>query len=164
MTQSKLDTLRLFLKSKIPLGSKDIINKLSTYNESTVFRNLIKFKECGILEEIDLNEGYKRYVLRQGDHHHHYAKCNICEEIIRINSCSINSIEKELNEKHQHTAGLSSNSYVAKDEKIRVLELHFLHEIELSEIIERLQKRYQLKVKYYSLYEEPFTYQSNLND
>jgi len=72
--------------------------------------------------------------------------------------------EKELNEAHQHTSGLSSDSYIAKDERIRVLELHFLPKLKLTHILERLIKLYQLKVEYYSLYEEPFTYQSNLND
>lgn len=71
---------------------------------------------------------------------------------------------KELNDAHQHTSGLSSDSYIAKDERIRVLELHFLPKLELSHILERLTKRYELKVEYYSLYEEPFTYKSNLND
>lgn len=71
--------------------------------------------------------------------------------------------KQELNDAHQHTSGLSSDSYIAKDERIRVLELHFLPKLKLSHILERLNKRYQLKVEYYSLYEEPFTYQSNLN-
>ncbi|MCG9770464.1 hypothetical protein L1D59_17865 [Pseudoalteromonas piscicida] len=75
-----------------------------------------------------------------------------------------NYFEKELNDTHQHTSGLSSDSYIAKDERIRVLELHFLPKLELSHILERLTKRYELKVEYYSLYEEPFTYKSNLND
>ncbi|ATD07945.1 hypothetical protein PPIS_a3094 [Pseudoalteromonas piscicida] len=75
-----------------------------------------------------------------------------------------NYFEKELNDTHQHTSGLSSDSYIAKDERIRVLELHFLPELELSHILERLTKRYQLQIEYHSLYEEPFTYKSNLND
>ncbi|WP_249314851.1 hypothetical protein [Pseudoalteromonas sp. S1727] len=72
--------------------------------------------------------------------------------------------EQELSNAHQHTSGLSSDSYIAKDERIRVLELHFLPKSKLSHILERLIKRYQLKVEYYSLYEETFTYQSGLND
>lgn len=99
ITESKKDTLSLFFKSKVPIGSKEIISKLSKYNESTIFRNLIQFRDSNILEEVDLNEGYKRYTLKQLDHHHHYAKCNSCEEIIEINSCSISPIEKELKKK-----------------------------------------------------------------
>lgn len=102
ITSSKVDTLKVFFSSNTPVGSKDILHKLSAYNESTIFRNLAKFKESNILEEIDLNEGYKRYALIQDDHHHHYAQCNKCSEITKLDTCSLNPIAKELQRKGFH--------------------------------------------------------------
>lgn len=99
ITPSKIDTLQVFFESKIPIGSKDILEKLNSYNESTIFRNITKFKQTNILKEIDLNEGYKRYALVQRDHHHHYAKCQSCAEITQLDSCNISPIEKELKKK-----------------------------------------------------------------
>lgn len=75
-----------------------------------------------------------------------------------------NFFQKDLKGQYQHTSGLSSDSYIAKDERIRVLELHFLQELEIPYILELLTERYELKVEYSSLYGEVFSYKSNLKD
>jgi Fur family ferric uptake transcriptional regulator len=88
--------IEAFSIAKSPLSSSELISKISGVDESTIFRNLKQFKEAGLLSEINLEEGFKRYELSPDDHHHHHIKCNICNRIDTIDLCELKAFSKQL--------------------------------------------------------------------
>lgn len=96
LTAAKVKILTLFVKSKRPLSSTDLLKQLPEFNESTIFRNLNQLKEKRLLTEMDLGEGFKRFELTPKDHHHHHIKCNNCGKIDIVNTCKLDAFTKEL--------------------------------------------------------------------
>lgn len=95
-TLTKKRLLSLFSMSKKPLSYIDVSNKIKDVNESTIFRNLKQLTEAGILSEIELGEGFKRYELKPSNHHHHHIKCVKCGKIDSIDKCNLKVFEKQL--------------------------------------------------------------------
>jgi len=61
------------------------------------------------------------------------------------------------------TAGMSANSYLAKDEKVTVLDVTFQKDINIDDsFIKHLDDRYKITIKYKSLYGDCFNYKSGL--
>jgi len=96
VTKTKKDLIKIFLDTKKPLSYIELSEKIPTVNESTIFRNLKQLAEIGILSEINLDEGFKRYDLKPKGHHHHYVKCTECGKIDYITKCNLSAFEKEL--------------------------------------------------------------------
>jgi Fur family ferric uptake transcriptional regulator len=96
LTKNKLNILELFLKSSKPLSSSDVSNSLSSIDESTIFRNLKQFTGKGILSEVDLGEGFKRYEFKPENHHHHHIICSDCGKIDILDKCDLSIFTKQL--------------------------------------------------------------------
>ncbi|MEO1621565.1 MAG: transcriptional repressor [Cyanobacteria bacterium J06632_3] len=57
---------------------------------STVYRNLKMMSRMGILRELELSEGQKRYELNQpAPHHHHHMICVRCNKTIEFKNDSV---------------------------------------------------------------------------
>jgi len=80
---------KLLKMAKAPLSSIDLLVKIKTINDSTVFRILQKLKALYLVNEIDLNEGFKRFEIDPENHHHHHIICETCKNVEVINKCQI---------------------------------------------------------------------------
>lgn len=94
-TASKVSILLEISRAKHPLAVTEIHQKLKEEcNVSTVFRAVSQFKEKGIVEEVNLDEGFLRYELNHrhhGHHHHHHVRCRQCGDIQTIENCDLSS-------------------------------------------------------------------------
>lgn len=98
-TKSKKEILAVLIDSKVPLSAKNILTKLKKYNESTVFRNLNQFNDLRIIQKIDMDSTESFYQTNFTDHHHHFAKCTECGDLIEMNKCNLDIYKKELKKK-----------------------------------------------------------------
>jgi Fur family ferric uptake transcriptional regulator len=73
-----------------------LAQKSPNYNESTIFRGIKQFKDKNIISEVELNEGFKRYEVKPVNHHHHFIKCKVCEEIKTLNQCNLSFFIKQI--------------------------------------------------------------------
>ena len=96
MTTVRRTLLELLEKTTSPLSAMDLIGQLSeltiSANKTTIYRELDFFLAEGIIAEIDLLDGMKRYELVIAGHHHHHLVCTSCKVI----QCA--EMENDLNE------------------------------------------------------------------
>lgn len=95
-TSTKLKLIEIFSNSNSPLSSIDLKELIQDVDESTIFRNLKQFTEAGLLTEINIENGFKRFELTPKGHHHHHIKCNDCGKIDTIDICALNAFTKQL--------------------------------------------------------------------
>jgi len=96
ITKTKVTILAEISKSVTPMSCTDLSKVVPNVNESTLFRNLKQFSDKGIINTVNLNEGYIRYEMVPNGHHHHYIKCNICGNIDSIKLCKLNIFTEQL--------------------------------------------------------------------
>lgn len=81
VTEVRRKTVRVLAETKQPLGVAEILSKLKGgVNRTTVYRELWFLKKQGLLVEVSLQEGKKRFELRD-DHCHHHLVCEECGEV-----------------------------------------------------------------------------------
>lgn len=87
MTAQKRALLTIFFSNRDRMLSvSDVFHLLpegSGIDNATVYRNILKFCELGILESMIDDRGISRYTLREQDHHH-YLICTKCGRIIKF--------------------------------------------------------------------------------
>ncbi|ASC73418.1 Ferric uptake regulation protein [Halomicronema hongdechloris C2206] len=76
------------------LSAEDLLEVLrekgETVSLSTIYRNLKLLSRMGILRELELAEGHKRYELNQpAPHHHHHLICVRCNRTIEFKNDSV---------------------------------------------------------------------------
>lgn len=76
------------------LSAEDLRDVLDNEGEqvslSTIYRNLKLLARMGILRELELAEGHKRYELNQpAPHHHHHLICVRCNKTIEFKNDSV---------------------------------------------------------------------------
>ncbi|CAN5355688.1 hypothetical protein BH10PAT1_BH10PAT1_5310 [soil metagenome] len=79
----KTDLLNLIDKSSSPVSVPEILQKISA-NKTTIYREIEKFVSEGVIDEIDLGDGKKRYESIKLGHHHHLV-CIKCKSITEFN-------------------------------------------------------------------------------
>ncbi len=85
------NVLKILSQTNRPLFTSEIITLLNQINlnpnKSTVYRETDKLLIEGVLREVDLLDGKKRYELNSKQCHHHFV-CNVCQgiECIDLNS------------------------------------------------------------------------------
>jgi Fur family ferric uptake transcriptional regulator len=110
VTQINLAILYFLKFSPKPLTKEELqknIQKWTPHHKTTLFRALKKLFKKGLIQKTFLygkkEEYYEWIHLENGlKHHHHHITCRSCSQIQTISSCSVESIEKEL-EKLGHT-------------------------------------------------------------
>lgn len=99
-TQIKLSLIQELSLAHKPLSVNELYEKLKVSCDlSTVFRSLTQFKEKGIVQEVNFEEGFHRYELTLNDdqeHHHHHVRCRICGDIQNIEKCDLSPFEKAI--------------------------------------------------------------------
>ena len=87
ITAPKRELLDIFLANQDRMLSvSDVFHLLpdgSGIDNATVYRNIQKFSELGVLESMVDDRGVSRYTLQEKEHHH-YLICTQCGRIIRF--------------------------------------------------------------------------------
>ena len=87
ITSQKKQILDVFLEHRDRMLSvSDVFSLLpegSSMDNATVYRNIQKFLETGILESMNDEQGVNRYTIYENEHHH-FLICTECGKIIKI--------------------------------------------------------------------------------
>lgn len=96
MTPQRETMLKTFqnLPEGTHLSAEDLCDLLDKAGEpislSTIYRNLKLMARMGILRELELAEGQKRYEINQpAPHHHHHLICVRCNKTIEFKNDSV---------------------------------------------------------------------------
>lgn len=94
-TIPRLRVYEVLKNTKQPLGAEQIFKKMKVNaDRSSVYRTLNSLVSHGILTEVNLNEGFIRYELKELRKHHHHIKCVKCGKIECIDICIQEKVEK----------------------------------------------------------------------
>jgi Fur family ferric uptake transcriptional regulator len=98
VTAARKNVLELFLKSNAPICVNDIKRKkfFKTINESSIYRNLSKLEEAGIIQVIPGAGEFQYYEMIPTGHHHHHITCKKCKAIKCLNICGLEKKMKEM--------------------------------------------------------------------
>lgn len=88
LTDLRKALVKLLFATPSPLTAQEIKTKFSALgfrktNKTTIYRELEFLQARGLISEIDLGEGKKRYELVNRPHHHH-AVCRNCGKIADV--------------------------------------------------------------------------------
>lgn len=90
--------LHILKSAASPLSPKQILG-LITFKKpdlATIYRNLSLMESLGIINSVDLSEGFKRYEINLPDSHKHHMVCRTCGKIEDIEECGLQEIEKKI--------------------------------------------------------------------
>lgn len=89
-TPLRLAILDILTHTQNPLTAEETAKKLKKidFDRATLFRSLKTFAEAGLINAIDLGEGFLRYEMNcKIHHHHHHIICISCKEIEVVPFC-----------------------------------------------------------------------------
>lgn len=99
-TQRRAAILELVDAAAGPVSAEEVFqclqNRFPTLALSTVYRNLERLAEDGLIEKESSPDGIFRYSGREG--HGHYLVCTQCHQRIRLHECPLLAIEEQLEE------------------------------------------------------------------
>ena len=86
VTAPRLAVLQLLASSERPLSHTEVVDELSgsVWDQATLYRNLIKLSEAGLIQVVSELSGVRRYEYVSGDsraaqaHSHAHFVCNSC--------------------------------------------------------------------------------------
>ncbi len=86
ITGARTDILMLLASAKVPLSHTEVIGQLpeTECNPATVYRNLVKFRDCGIVAVVSRAAGIDRYALNTTTglvHDHPHFICDDCGQV-----------------------------------------------------------------------------------
>lgn len=83
LTVARESIWNCFAQQKEPLDYSQILSYLNSrginVNKTTIYRQLDYFQENGLIQELDLGEGKKRYEILS--RHHHHLLCTKCNKV-----------------------------------------------------------------------------------
>ncbi|MEO6729245.1 MAG: transcriptional repressor [Candidatus Dojkabacteria bacterium] len=96
ITKNQKQIINLFSEGKL-LKAHEIVEQLSDIDRATIFRNLNKLVDEGILTPLNVSKGSLTYELLELEHKHLHFICNNCEKIqhIEVNSNILKNIIPE---------------------------------------------------------------------
>lgn len=99
-TQRRAAILAEVSASQGPVSAEEIFQRLQqrfpTLALSTVYRNLERFAEDGLVEKETSPDGVFRYAGK--DDHGHYLVCTQCHSRVRLHECPLSAMEEKLEE------------------------------------------------------------------
>ena len=99
-TQRRAAILAEVSASQGPVSAEEIFQRLQerfpTLALSTVYRNLERFAEDGLVEKETSPDGVFRYAGK--DDHGHYLVCTQCHNRVRLHECPLSAMEEKLEE------------------------------------------------------------------
>jgi len=89
---SILDILK---SASAPLSPKEIRSLISLKKPdlASIYRNLSLMESLGIIDSVDLGEGFKRYEMNRPESHKHHVVCRSCGKIEDVNECGLQEME-----------------------------------------------------------------------
>jgi Fur family transcriptional regulator, ferric uptake regulator len=81
----------------------DIVKKTnSDIGLATVYRTLLLFDNIGLVQKIDLDDGFSRYELNRhnNDHKHHHLICTQCGSISEVEQDFLEALEQQIMNEH----------------------------------------------------------------
>lgn len=105
-TPIRITILDCFRAAEAPMSADGIVGEVRpkhpTLNRTTVYRELARFVEAGLVEEVLLASRARVYEL--AGHHHHHAICKRCDGITHVEIPeSLGATERLLQDKHGFT-------------------------------------------------------------
>ncbi len=103
LTKAREQILSEYLTSKKPLSIFDFKKKkvFSTWDESSIYRNITKLEEAGLIHSVPSSKDIKLYEFapKKGHHHHHHIICIECDAVECLTDCSIDEQLKKMAKK-----------------------------------------------------------------
>lgn len=98
-TKQRGAIMEILKNSAEPVSAEEIFAALTgeypSLALSTVYRNLERFAENGLISRDVFNDGVVRYSLAE-EHHGHYLVCTQCSNKIKIDDCPLMRLEQGL--------------------------------------------------------------------
>lgn len=98
-TKQRGAIMEILKNSAEPVSAEEIFAALTgeypNLALSTVYRNLERFAENGLISRDVFNDGVVRYSLAE-EHHGHYLVCTQCSNKIKIDDCPLMRLEQGL--------------------------------------------------------------------
>ena len=108
ITGPRRGILEILRKHPHPLTNREILAALPTgrCDLATIYRAMHLLEEIGLVKQFDFGDGKARFELvGEGDNsHHHHLVCTRCSEIIEIEECILDKLEKQIAIKNGFTA------------------------------------------------------------
>ena len=104
ITRARGAMVSIFTDANAPLGAPELgvlMTELGAgVNKTTIYRELEFLKLEGVIAEVNVGDGVRRYELMPKGHHHHHLVCNGCSavECIEVERCvedDLRDIEKK---------------------------------------------------------------------
>jgi Fur family ferric uptake transcriptional regulator len=100
ITGPRAAILDLLRRDPRPLSNKEILSRLPAgfCNLATVYRSLHLLEQMKMVKRFIFDDGVARFeLLREGDDgHHHHLVCTRCAEVIEIEECCTEEVEKKI--------------------------------------------------------------------
>jgi len=111
-TRSRLILLYEIMSRKTPFNSEDIVVATSggSAGRATVFRNILLFKEIGILREVDIRQDSIFYEYNVDNHHHHIV-CTECGHIEDFDVCDADLLIKDAIKQSKYFQLITDHSF-----------------------------------------------------
>lgn len=97
-TSSREAIIDVFIKNDTPCKANEILDMVSNItpgiNFSTIYRNLDLLIKLGIVNKLNLEDGFSHYELSKGEHHHHII-CKLCGSVKEIDLCPFKEMGKD---------------------------------------------------------------------
>ena len=100
-TGVRASILNILRSATSPLSPKQILGLIVMKKPdlATIYRNLNLMESLGIINTVDLGEGFKRYELNHPESHKHHVICRSCGKIEDIEECGLRKIEMKIAKK-----------------------------------------------------------------
>lgn len=99
--QSILETLR---EQGRPMTNKEVHQSLRSQpcDLATVYRVMHVLLDIGLVQKFDFGDGTARYEIVHEDrsHHHHHLICTECSNVVEIEDCFADALQKDVAEKN----------------------------------------------------------------
>lgn len=100
VTGPRLAILRVLREHRRPLSNKEVLALLPRgyCDLATVYRSMHLLRRLGLVQRYDLGDGVARHeLLDEGDDgHYHHLVCRRCSQVVAIDCCLLEGVEREL--------------------------------------------------------------------
>jgi len=91
VTPQRQEILRVLSEKESYYSAKEILRKVQDQYPSvsfdTIYRTLYLFKKLGLVIELNLQGGYRRFEFNHEDKHHHHLICLKCNHSKKLTRC-----------------------------------------------------------------------------
>jgi Fe2+ or Zn2+ uptake regulation protein len=86
-TGARIAVCRALANERYPISIKELGKKVSSPNQSTLYRVLTALVDKGLVREVLVDKSEARYEIAFGRRHHHHIICTGCGAIDDIDTC-----------------------------------------------------------------------------